>query len=111
MGDKSDNIPPVFPKCGEKTAKKCIDNDEYFQEKITNVHENNLKYELNTKLIDFDYIPEELVKEFIQTMLLKHQLFFKGVNNYAIFYKIIAKTNWYFVLNTHLFFLLYYLFQ
>jgi len=73
MGDKSDNIPPVFLKCGEKTAKKCMENADLFQEKITNIHEHNMNYELNTKLIDFDYIPQELVLEFIQTILIKKE--------------------------------------
>jgi 5'-3' exonuclease len=31
MGDNSDNIPSVFPKCGPKTALKCIQDEEYFQ--------------------------------------------------------------------------------
>jgi 5'-3' exonuclease len=65
MGDSSDNIPSVFPKCGIKTAQKCIDNPELFQKKI---HENPKyikQYELNKLLVDFSNIPQELQEEFV----------------------------------------------
>jgi 5'-3' exonuclease len=32
MGDTSDNIPSVFPKCGLKTAIKCIEDEEFLNE-------------------------------------------------------------------------------
>ena len=59
MGDKSDNIPPIFPRCGLKIAKKCIEDKEYFKsimkdEKIKN------QFEKNQKLIDFEMIPADL---------------------------------------------------
>lgn len=58
-GDKSDNIPSVFPKCGFVTAKKMHDNPEFFQEKlaISGVRE---KIEHNNLIINFDCIPQEL---------------------------------------------------
>jgi 5'-3' exonuclease len=34
MGDSSDNIPSVFPKCGPKTAIKCIEDEEFFKKKM-----------------------------------------------------------------------------
>ena len=34
MGDTSDNIPSVFPKCGFKTALKCYEDKEYFEKKM-----------------------------------------------------------------------------
>lgn len=66
-GDKSDNILPVFPKCGKKTA-----------ETLFSLTENNLLQYLKTKggeqaienfkknrtLVDFNYIPEELINSF-----------------------------------------------
>ena len=64
MGDKSDNIPPILNKCGPKTAEKCYDNPEYFEEclKKNNAQSN---FERNKKLVDFNEIPQELVSEFI----------------------------------------------
>jgi 5'-3' exonuclease len=41
MGDTSDNIPSVFPKCGPKTAQKCIEDPETNQEQpIANISES-----------------------------------------------------------------------
>ena len=34
MGDSSDNIPSAFPKCGPKTALKCIADPEFFKKKM-----------------------------------------------------------------------------
>ena len=36
MGDKSDNIPSAFPKCGPKTALKCAEDPEFFKKKMDN---------------------------------------------------------------------------
>ena len=64
MGDTSDNIPSVFPKCGIKTAIKCVEDSEYFKKKMS----DNIKYYeqflLNDTLVSFDKIPVELVSEF-----------------------------------------------
>ena len=57
MGDNSDNIPSVFPKCGPKTALKCIENPEFFKKKldedlsrIDNIQDlNDYKYKLYTQ--------------------------------------------------------------
>ena len=68
MGDNSDNIPSVFPKCGPKTAKKCVEDNEYFKKKMNNNAQYYAQYELNTKLVNFNYIPEELVDEFMNTI-------------------------------------------
>jgi len=64
MGDKSDNIPSILSKCGAKTAEKCYDNPEYFEQclKKDNAESN---FERNKKLVDFNEIPQELVSEFI----------------------------------------------
>ena len=66
-GDKSDNIKPVFSRCGIKTAAKYYQNKEEFEKKLMQNKEANDIYKLNQKLIDFKNIPEDLVKRF------KHQ--------------------------------------
>lgn len=68
MGDTSDNIPSVFPKCGLKTAQKCLDDEEFFKKKMADNQSYYKQYELNEKLINFDKIPSELVDEFLQTI-------------------------------------------
>lgn len=62
-GDKSDNIPSVFPKCGIKTAKKMYNDTEEFKKTL---EQKNAKaiYERNRTLIDFNRIPDDLVQEF-----------------------------------------------
>ena len=64
MGDTSDNIPSVFPKCGPKTAQKCFEDPEFFKKKMSNNEEYYKQYELNKLLVDFNSIPEELVNDF-----------------------------------------------
>jgi 5'-3' exonuclease len=64
MGDKSDNIPSVFPKCGPKTAQKCIEDSEFFKKKMGDNTEYYKQYELNQKLVSFENIPSYLVTEF-----------------------------------------------
>ena len=71
MGDTSDNIPSVFPKCGPKTAKKCIEDPEFFKKKMNDNPEYYKQYELNKKLVCFDNIPENLVDEFMNTLKMQ----------------------------------------
>lgn len=66
MGDTSDNIPSVFPKCGIKTAQKCIEDDEFLKKKMDNNPLYYAQYELNETLVSFDKIPSELVDEFLK---------------------------------------------
>lgn len=66
LGDKSDNIMPVFKKCGPKTCEKYYENKELFLEALTKDEEAKYKFELNKKIIDFNEIPKELVNEFLQ---------------------------------------------
>ena len=58
MGDKSDNIPSAFPKCGQKTAEKCWNQPNFFQEKLNDSCVQQ-QYKLNRTLIDFKHIPSE----------------------------------------------------
>ena len=68
MGDTSDNIPSVFPKCGPKTAQKCIEDPEFFKKKMGDNPEYYAQYELNKKLVDFNNIPQELIDEFMESI-------------------------------------------
>jgi 5'-3' exonuclease len=68
MGDTSDNIPSVFPKCGPKTALKCIENPEFFKKKLEENPEYKAQYELNKKLVNFNCIPDNLVEEFMSSI-------------------------------------------
>lgn len=62
-GDKSDNIPQCFSKCGEKTALKLIQNPELLKEKLTDpiIYK---QYQNNKLLIDFSMIPTDLHNSF-----------------------------------------------
>lgn len=69
MGDNSDNIPSVFPKCGPKTAMKCIEDPEFFKKKMDSCATSYAQYELNKKLVDFNEIPYDLKREFYKNVL------------------------------------------
>ena len=64
MGDTSDNIPPIFPKCGFVTAKKCYENPDFYQKKMN--EESKKMFERNNEIINFNCIPQILIKEFLQ---------------------------------------------
>lgn len=64
-GDVSDNIPSVFPKCGPKTALKYFNDPDLLDKKLLEKEEFRSRYELNRTIIDFNYIPSELVEEFL----------------------------------------------
>lgn len=65
MGDKSDNIPGIFKKCGLKTAIKYYHDKELFEKNLKkeNAEEN---YERNKKIIDFNEIPQDLQNKFVE---------------------------------------------
>jgi len=64
MGDTSDNIKSVLNKCGPKTALKCFKDRTYFDERMKkeNAYE---RFELNQKIIDFNFIPQNIIDEFV----------------------------------------------
>jgi 5'-3' exonuclease len=64
-GDKSDNIPSVFPKCGTKTAIKYYNDKELLNKKLLESDIFKTQYELNKTIIDFNCIPQDLYEEFI----------------------------------------------
>jgi 5'-3' exonuclease len=67
MGDTSDNIPSVLKKCGPKTALKCYEDRAYFEERMKK-EDAFKKFEVNQKMVDFNFIPGELVAEFIESI-------------------------------------------
>jgi 5'-3' exonuclease len=67
MGDPSDNINSVLKSCGPKTALKCFENPEYFEERLKKENAYEL-YNLNKKLVDFNEIPVNLMDEFILSL-------------------------------------------
>jgi 5'-3' exonuclease len=67
-GDISDNIPSVFPKCGPKTALKYFGNKELFEKKLQESELFQKQYEINQRIIDFNFIPEKLVNEFLDSI-------------------------------------------
>ena len=69
MGDTSDNIPSVFPKCGLKTALKCLEDEEFFKKKMADNQSYYAQYELNEKLVSFDKIPNNYVTEFMALII------------------------------------------
>lgn len=64
LGDNSDNIPKVFPKCGPKTAQKYIKNPGLLEDMLAKENYNEI-FQRNRRLIDFSYIPELLQGEMI----------------------------------------------
>ena len=64
MGDISDNIPSVFPKCGPKTALKYYENKEEFQKRLESSNTFIAQYNINKKIVDFNEIPRLLTYEF-----------------------------------------------
>lgn len=66
LGDKSDNISPVFKKCGPKTCEKYYENKDLFLQALNKENGAKEKYELNKKIISFDEIPQNFVDKFLQ---------------------------------------------
>ena len=66
LGDKSDNIMPVFNKCGPKTCEKYYNNSSLLEEAFKKEENSYEKFILNRKLVSFDEIPEELINKFLQ---------------------------------------------
>ena len=64
LGDKSDNIPRVFNRCGKKNALKLWNDKNSLKDKLEKENAEE-KFNRNKKLIDFKEIPEELSNEFL----------------------------------------------
>lgn len=64
LGDKSDNIKPLFDKCGIKTAEKYFNDIELFKSKLEKNKDFLKRYNHNKKMIDFNEIPEMYQEKF-----------------------------------------------
>jgi len=60
MGDKSDNIGKVFPKCGKKTLQKYLDDRELLNTMLDKNIEYREKFEQNKLIISFIMIPQDI---------------------------------------------------
>ena len=63
MGDKSDNISSIHPKCGYKTAEKYLKEENKLLEIFLKHPEYKEIYERNRKLVDFRFIPKQYIEE------------------------------------------------
>ena len=68
LGDKSDNIPSVFVKCGPKTVAKYYEDRKLFEKMLDKESGARENYERNKKIIDFNEIPTELVEKFMESL-------------------------------------------
>lgn len=66
QGDPSDNIPHAFKGCGKKTAERLADDPDELLAALEK--HGREQYDLNETLIDFTFIPEEIIVE-IEKML------------------------------------------
>jgi DNA polymerase-1 len=63
LGDKSDNIPPIMKKCGDKTAHKLASNPDALKKLLETTPSAQSQYSLNEMLVDFKCIPVEYQDE------------------------------------------------
>ena len=54
-----------------KTAEKCWEDKEFFEKKLDEESGSRDKFEKNKKLISFNEIPEDLIKEFFKNNINK----------------------------------------
>jgi 5'-3' exonuclease len=71
MGDKSDDIEPIMDRCGIKTASKLFDKPYVLIDKLIKNEEIRKKFFRNAKIIDFNNIPDDLVKKFKEINIYK----------------------------------------
>ena len=68
LGDKSDNISPVFARCSKKMCEELYENPDLFAQKL---HAEEGAYErllINKTIIDFAEIPEDLSRPVIERL-------------------------------------------
>ena len=70
MGDKSDNIPSIIKKCGDKTALKLATNKHLLAELLAKDPTARSNYERNELLIDFCMIPGVYCDEVRENILI-----------------------------------------
>jgi len=73
-GDCSDNIEPIFPKDRKilslKKRKELIEDSNLLKEYLEENLDIKKKYELNQKLINFDYIPKSLSDTILKKIIM-----------------------------------------
>lgn len=69
LGDKSDNIPSIGKKIGDKTAEKLAENPEELDKLFAKRPETKQQYDLNKLLISFEMIPKEHKKKILENYL------------------------------------------
>jgi 5'-3' exonuclease len=73
LGDKSDNIPSIGKKIGDKTATKLATSPSQLQQLFDKKPETKTQYELNKLLISFNMIPLELRSIVIENYIKIYQ--------------------------------------
>lgn len=71
LGDKSDNIPPIAKKCGDKTSLKLARDKALLEKLLASDEATKNQFALNELLIDFNFIPEELKAEIVSSLEIK----------------------------------------
>lgn len=66
MGDKSDNITQVLPKCGQKTALKLVRDKALLKKRLSESQDAIVQFKLNKKIISFKEIPQDLVDHIVE---------------------------------------------
>jgi 5'-3' exonuclease len=66
LGDKSDNIPKVFNKCGKKTVEKYWNDANLITTQFNKEEGSFDRFINNKKLIDFNMIPINLKQEYLE---------------------------------------------
>lgn len=84
IGDKSDNILAIKARVGEKTAEKLLPE---LDDMLATNPEVRARYEFNQRLIDFDFIPEDIVKEIETEISQQQQYSFHAMNLLKCFTK------------------------
>lgn len=74
LGDKSDNIPSIVSKCGDKTAFKLATSEDKLQTLLDESSEAKSQYMLNQLLIDFDNIPKSYQEEVMQDVVISNTI-------------------------------------
>ena len=70
LGDKSDNIPSITSKCGDKTALKLATDRALLEKLFASTPAAKKQYELNNLLIDFGCIPQDLKEEVVNKITI-----------------------------------------
>ena len=75
LGDKSDNIMPVFKKCGPKTCLKYYNDKDLFNKELNNQAGGLERFNLNRTIISFTEIPQNLQEQ----LLINYENIFKNI--------------------------------